>query len=379
MIFNRSISKTILNDLFRFHKIIILTGARQVGKTSLIKSILQKTDKRIQEINADETKYLDLLTSRDSDKLALIASDIDILFIDEAQKVPDLSINLKILYDRFKDLRIIITGSSVIGINDKTKESLAGRYLGYQLYPISISELSEHFNQLELYGKLEEMMTFGMYPELLNLPNMFDKIQYLENLTEAVLLKDLFEFSGIRNSQIKDLLKLLAYQIGSQVSYNELANTLQISKNTVEQYVDLLEKSFIIFRHYPYSRNPRNEINKKNKIYFFDLGIRNAIINNFNPVSLRNDYGNIWENFMIAERKKLLNYTQTKAETYFWRSYSGAEVDYLEIINGQMDVFELSINGKNKKIPDSFSKEYTFNKFKIITLENGVGFGMDIR
>ncbi|MFT5703952.1 MAG: putative AAA+ superfamily ATPase, partial [Rickettsiales bacterium] len=362
MLVNRTISGEIIRRLEeKESKIIVIYGARQVGKTTLVNKILKEkfNDKRILSVEGDSYQFSDILSSRDLGKLSNLVKGYDILFIDEAQKIENIGINLKILYDKFKDnLKIIVTGSSSLELANKIKEPLTGRHHTYHLYPISLLELSKTQTNYELSSQTEERMIFGAYPEIFRIENMQDKIAYLNNLSTDYLYKDVLELENIRfNKKLRDLVRLLAFQIGSEVSYNELATTLGMDRKTVDSYIDLLEKAFVLVRIYGFSRNLRKEVNKKPKIYFYDLGIRNAIIGNFNYLNARNDVGALWENFLMLERIKRNSYQRHYCNQYFWRTYTGAELDYVEEYAGELHGYEFKYS-KISKAPKSWIETY---------------------
>jgi len=337
MFIPRTLMQKIRDELLKSQKIILLYGARQTGKTTLINKILAEIPGKQLHINADELKYIEILSSRDSGKLRLLVEGYDLLFIDEAQRVPDIGINLKILHDQIPSLTIIATGSSSFDLANKVREPLTGRTRTFQLYPIAFDELRQLFSPIELSARLDEFLTFGMYPELFSLINREDKIAYLRELTTSYLYKDIFELTSIKfPKRLNDLLRLLAFQVGSQVSLKEIGQQLQMSKETVAMYIDLLEKAFVIFRLSGFSRNLRKEVTKMDKIFFWDIGVRNAIIDNFNFPEHRNDVGQIWENFIISERLKFRFNHQNFMRYYFWRTYTGAELDYVEEEQGQL-------------------------------------------
>lgn len=368
----------LLNEIYQqSDKIIILYGARQTGKTTLSNDFLahigsqpESATIKVLKVNADESKYLDVLSSRDLNKMKLLVSGYDLLFIDEAQRIPDIGINLKILHDNLPSLRLLVTGSSSLDLANKIKEPLTGRTSTFTLYPISLSELRNDLNPYEMQENLEQWMVFGLYPDILNQPSVSLKEKYLNELSDAYLYKDLIAISQIRNSsKIRDLLKLLAFQIGSEVSLNELAKQLGMSQETVNSYIDLLEQSFIVFRLSGFSRNLRKEISKRDKIYFWDCGVRNAVINNFSLLSMRNDRGALWENFIIAERLKTSAYNQRNVSPYFWRTYTGAELDYVEEKAGQLFAFEIKYKQSHAKAPKTWVENYGSN-FQCITKDN---------
>ncbi|MCD4681461.1 MAG: ATP-binding protein [Bacteroidales bacterium] len=370
MIIERTISKALENELLESNKIVVLYGARQTGKTTISNAILEKLKGKQLKINADEIRYIDILSSRDFQKMRLLIEGYDILFIDEAQRIPEIGINLKIIIDKLPEMKILVTGSSSFDLASKVKEPLTGRTLTHTLYPISLGEYSKYNNLFDIQSHLEELMTYGMYPGILLLKSGIQKEKYLRELSSSYLYKDIFELSSIRNtSLITDLLKLLALQIGNEVSINELAKNLKISQETVNSYINLLEKAFIIFRLNGFNRNLRKEVSKRDKIYFWDLGIRNAIINNFSNFNIRNDIGAIWENFIITERIKYLSNNGIYSSSYFWRTYTGAEIDYVEEVGDKLFAFEIKYKKARKKAPQTWTDNYG-NNFKSITSEN---------
>lgn len=367
----RYIEKNIIHRLKQSDKIIILYGARQVGKTTLIETILKKRFGKILEINADQIKYREILSSTDLNQIKRLVSGYDLLFIDEAQQVPDIGLNLKIIKDNIPELKIIATGSSSFELANKISEPLTGRKWTFKLFPISLLELSDFKNPFELDSELSDFLTFGMYPEVFSYENRLDKMDYLKEIVESFLYKDLLTLSQIKNSgKIYELLQLLAYQIGSPVSYSELGRKLGLSTDTVISYIDLLEKVFVIYRLPGFSRNLRKEITKNKKVYFYDTGIRNAVIEDFSLPEKRPDIGALWENFVISERIKRNNYKRTHAKSYFWRTYTGAELDYIEESSGKLSGYEIKWKKKKSKPPKSWMETYKNADFEIINSEN---------
>jgi uncharacterized protein len=366
----RDLFETLTNEFSSGKNIILLYGARQTGKTTLSNDVLSQLPGKILYINADEIKYHDVLSSRDLRKLTLLTEGSDIVFIDEAQRIPDIGINLKIIHDQMPGIKLLVTGSSSLDLAGKVREPLTGRTSSYRLYPISLSELRRDMNVFELQNRLEEFMIFGLYPGIFHLNSSAQKEKYLEELASSYLYKDVLELAFIKNaSKITQLLKLLALQIGSEVSLHELGKNLGLSNETVSSYIDLLEQSFIIFQLGGFSRNLRKEITKRRKIYFWDTGIRNSLLNNHSPLKLRNDSGNLWENFMVAERLKFLNNTQQRASSYFWRTYTGAEIDYVEERQGELFAYEIKFNKEILKAPVSWVENYGDN-FNCISRNN---------
>lgn len=370
MTINRTITDSVKKSLLNDEKVVIIYGARQTGKTTIANNILNSISGKILRVNADKEKYIELLSSRDYSRMQLLIEGYDVLFIDEAQRIPDLGINLKIIHDNNPQLKILVTVSSSFDIANTVNEPLTGRTSTYKLHPISLHELKDKNSVFELQNRLEEFMTYGLYPTLLKYKNANDKEKYIIELSNSYLYKDILELSNIRNSsQINKLLKLLAFQIGSEVSINELAQNLGMSQETVNNYIDLLEKSFIVFRLSGFSKNLRKEITKRDKIMFWDLGVRNCIINNFAPLDMRNDLGAMWENFIIAERIKYLSNINMNVSSYFWRTYTGAEVDYIEEKNGILTAFEIKYKKARKKAPQTWIDNYG-NNFHCITHDN---------
>lgn len=367
----RLIAASLWQRIIDSTKIIIVYGPRQVGKTTLVGELINSLPYRSLSINADELLYQTVLSSRDLSKMKLLVDGFDLLFIDEAQRIPDIGINLKILHDALPALKIIATGSSSFELANRTKEALTGRTWTYELFPISVGELGLQQNSFLVQQRLEELLIFGSYPDTLQQPNEADKIRYLRELSSAYLYKDVLEMASIRHAdKLRKLLQLLAHQVGAEVSLNELGNTLGMSKDTVSTYIDLLEKAFVVFRLSGFSRNLRKEVSKMNKIYFYDLGIRNVLIDNFRPLDLRTDVGGLWENFLVVERRKRNVYLNQFASAYFWRTYTGAELDYVEEANDQLTGFEFKFTRKTARIPASWLENYPEAGFQVVNREN---------
>ena len=371
----RKILEPILDKLLQNNKIVIIYGARQVGKTTLANQIIDKLGLKTLKINADELKYHDILSSRDLDKMKSLVSGYQLLFIDEAQRIENIGLNLKILADGLPDLKIIVTGSSSFELANKIKEPLTGRAWTYNLFPLSFLELSSLYNEFELKNLLDNVLVYGSYPEVFTTENLVDKKRLLEEVASSYLYKDILELDTIKKSEkIYKLLKLLAFQISQEVSVNELAVNLELGHETVRKYLDLLEKSFVIFRLPALSKNPRKEIAKKDKIYFYDLGIRNVLVENFNSLSDRNDQGALFENFLVVERLKKIKYQEKMATGYFWRAYTGGEVDYIEDEAGKLSAYEFKYGKKKAKLPNKLFTEYNNPDFKLINKDNYLEF-----
>lgn len=362
----RDLYKT-LNSKFNKGKAIVLLGPRQVGKTTLIKKCLAGKDFLF--LNGDDPEIRDLLENAGVSKLKAIIGKNTTVFIDEAQRIKDIGLIAKMITDQFSKVQLILSGSSALEISHSTQETLTGRKFEYHLFPISWEEFENHVGYTEASAQLEERLIFGMYPDILN--HRSEAREVLKQLTSSYLYKDVLSLTGIKKPDLLDkLLKALALQLGSEVSYNELSNMLQIDKATVSKYIDLLEKAFIVFRLNSFSRNQRNEIKNNRKIYFYDNGIRNMIINNLNPLDLRTDKGALWENFLIAERIKLQQYNQIYTNNYFWRTVQKQEIDFVEDSNGQLTAFEFKWKRKGSaKIPSAFLREYAA-KGQVIDKDN---------
>jgi predicted AAA+ superfamily ATPase len=354
------------------NKVLLILGTRRVGKTFLIRSIQQKLEQPIVNLNGEDFEVRELLKNITAANYNLIVGSAKLLIIDEAQAIPDIEKILKFMIDTIPTLTVLATGSSSFDLLNKAGEPLTGRKIQFNLYPLSQLELGSIETYVEATQHLEERLVFGGYPELLQLESYNEKSEYLLELIQSYLLKDILAFEGIRQSdKIIRLLRLIAYRIGSEVSYNELATQLGMSKNTVENYLDLLCKVFIIYRLPAYSTNHRKEISKSSKWYFFDNGIRNAIINDFKLLNLRNDIGALWENYLISERIKRNKYLKKNVEYYFWRNYSQQEVDLIELWDGRVHAFEFKYSSDKKvKPPPAFSTAYPEASFERIAKDN---------
>lgn len=374
---SRIIKNQILEDLKKEKsKVNIIYWARQVWKTTLSKEIIKELWYKSLEVNWDDLTYNEILSSQNKNKLESIISWYELIFIDEAQRIPNVGINIKILYDNFPKLKILLTWSSSFELANKVKESLTWRTFTYELYPISFLELSKYYNKFELKNNfLEDFLIFGSYPDILLEKNILDKKRRLQELTSSYLYKDVLLLENLRHSdKLLKLLKLLAFQIWQEVSINELANSLEMNNETVNRYIYLLEKSFIIHRVSWFSRNLRKEISKMDKIYFWDLWVRNIIIDNLNSIENRNDIWALWENFLINERLKTQNYNFKYFSHYFWRLYTGAEIDYIEEFDWKIETFEFKWWNKKAKQPKSFLEAYPNSTFNLINKDNFLDF-----
>jgi len=359
--------KSQIDELLFSGKAIVVLGPRQVGKTTLVNEVLAGKEHLF--LNADDpTTRASLANANTSDLRRLIGSH-RLVFVDEAQRLHEPGMTLKLIIDEFPDVQLLVSGSSALEISQKTIEPLTGRKWEFQLYPISWKEFEGRFGFLEAERQLEHRLLYGMYPDVINYPDR--QAQVLKQLTESYLYRDILALSGIRRPELLErLLQALALQVGSEVSYNELAQLLVVDKATVMTYIDLLEKAFVVFRLRSFSRNLRNEIKNNRKIYFWDNGIRNMVLANFNPLYLRADKGALWENFLITERMKYLRYHQVIANGYFWRTIQQQEIDYVEELNGDISAYEFKWNSAGKhRTPASFSKAYQA-PVKLIGKEN---------
>ena len=348
---------------------MILYGARQVGKTTLVREIQKKYESNSIYLNCDEPDIRYALESKTSTEIKSFFGNNKLVILDEAQRIMNIGLTLKLVADNFPDIQVIATGSSSFELSNKIAESLTGRKYEFFLYPFSLEELKPIYSELEMDRLLEEKMIFGMYPEIILGGD--EKQKKLKSLARSYAYKDILQFQNIKNPDVLEkLLQALALQIGNEVSYNELAAMVGVTKNTVENYVRILEQAFIIFRLTPFSRNLRNELKKLRKIFFYDTGIRNALINNFNPLNLRSDVGALWENFLIAERMKLLNNHEIEAKGYFWRTQQGQELDYLEDSGEKIQAVELKYKKDKFKTPKSFSDAYPDAEVKLINKSN---------
>lgn len=371
----RILTTSIIDKLASSKKGIIVYGARQVGKTTLVNEIINKLNLNTLIINGDQSRFIDIITSRDLAKIKSMVSGYEMLFVDEAQRIPEIGINLKIILDNLPNLKVLVTGSSSLDLASKISEPLTGRVWSYHLYPVSFLELSAFQNRAELDNNLEERLIYGSYPEIFSYESLFQKREYLQTISDAYLYRDLIEFGDIKNSsKIRDLLKLLAFQIGSEVSLTELGTSLSMSKDTVSRYIDLLEKSFIVFRLGGFSRNLRKEVTRMDKIFFYDLGIRNILIDNLKPLKDRNDSGFLWENFLLLERMKFNASKQNLFSSYFWRTHTGAELDYIEEKDGTLYGYEFKSGSKAVKVPTGWIKAYPESQFQCINKNNYLDF-----
>lgn len=373
--YNRAVSDLFLRKLLP-GKVLVLLGARRVGKTVFLKHMI---DNYIKEpflfLNGEDMATQSVLSSRTVENYRQLLGSIRLMIIDEAQKVPEIGLVLKLMVDSFDGLKIVATGSSVFDLANKLGEPLTGRKNMIHMFPLAQMEYSANENLVETLSRLEERLIFGSYPELLQYERKEEKSDYLKEIVNAYLLKDILEFDGIRISdKMLALLRLVAYQIGKEVSVEELGKQLGISRNTVEKYLDLLSKVFVIYKLPGFSRNLRSEIVKMNRWYFYDNGIRNTLINNLNPLLMRNDSGELWENYIISERIKYQHYTGMMVSNYFWRTYEQQEIDLIEESGGELAAYEMKWNvAKQARIPTAFGRAYPGSTFRTINPDNYLG------
>ena len=348
-------------------KALLIFGPRQVGKTTFVQNLITDLNKKTLFLNGDESDVLVLFEKPNLTKLKNIIGDNEILVIDEAQRITNIGIVLKIIVDQIKSVQVIATGSSSFELANKLNEPLTGRKYEMHLFPIAFAEMVTHNGLLEEKRTLEQRLIYGSYPEIITNPT--DAKEHIKLIANSYLYKDLFLLEQISKPVLlQKIVKALALQVGSEVNYNELSKLIQIDNKTVEKYIDLLEKAFVIFKLPALSSNVRNEIKKGKKIYFYDNGIINAVTGNFNPLTQRTDIGSLWENYIISERVKYLNIQQSEAESFFWRTTQQQEIDYIEKKEGRILACEIKWNTKNKyKIPVTFSTNYANVTSKMVT------------
>ena len=369
----RIIEDNIRKDLTTGRKAIILLGARQVGKTTLLRTIFARSDGFLW-LNGDTSNDRLLLTTQSVEQLRVILGKYKVLVIDEAQRVPDIGVVLKIIIDNMPHLKIIATGSSSLDLSNRTAEPLTGRKRQFKLYPISFSEMVAHHGLLPEKNLMPHRLIYGYYPDIVNSPG--EERQLLQELSDSYLYKDILALDKIKKSeQLTRLLRALAFQLGSQVSYTELGQICGLDNKTVEKYITILEQTYVIFRLGSYSRNLRNELKTSRKIYFTDNGIRNALIADFRPIELRDDVGKLWENFLVSERFKRNEYSNSYANSWFWRTQAQQEIDYIEEQDGHLSAFEFKWNPNAKaKQPKAFQEAYPNSSFAVIHKDNAVDF-----
>jgi predicted AAA+ superfamily ATPase len=359
--FSRTIEKSI-REKIKGGKAIVVVGARQVGKTTLLNEILK--DKDFLFLDADDPATRNYLQNPTTEQLRSLIGRHEFVFLDEAQRIPGIGLTLKIITDQFKHVQLFVSGSSSFDLGNALNEPLTGRKWEYELFPLSWEEYETQIGLIKAEQNLENRLLYGFYPEVINRPGQ--ERETLKNLVNSYLYRDVLAFSEIRKPDVlEQLLQALALQVGSEVNYNELSKLIGINKITVQKYIDVLEKGYVVFRLNSFSRNVRNEIKRNKKIYFYDNGVRNMLVANFSQLDLRVDKGALWENFLVSERRKQNLYKDTFAKMYFWRSKDQQEVDFVEDVNGKITGFEFKWQAKNTKFPKSFIEAYNAEGIRI--------------
>lgn len=357
------------------NKAVLLFGARRVGKTVLMRELIKNFNGKPLLLNGEDYDTIALMNERSISNYRRLLDGVDLLAIDEAQNIPDIRAKLKLIVDEIGGVSVIASGSSSFDLLNKAGEPLVGRSTQFHLNPFSQKEISQIENALETRQNLESRLIYGSYPEVVMLAGFERKADYLRDIVGAYLLKDILAVDGLKNSgKMRELLRLIAFQMGSEVSYEELGRQLSMSKNTVEKYLDLLSRVFVIYRLGAFSRNLRKEVVKAGKWYFYDNGIRNAIIGNFNPLAVRQDVGALWENYLISERIKLANNNVQTKEFYFWRTYENQEIDLIEEFSEGLSAFEFKWGSKKPTAPSSFARAYPECSYDVINQENYLKF-----
>ena len=365
-----------LREQLNSHQVLILLGARRVGKTVLLQQLGQAFDGPTLFLNGEDLITVDLLTDRRMSAYRSWLGSTRLLLLDEAQAVPEVGRALKLLIDSFPELTILATGSSAFELSNRTGEPLVGRQRVYPLFPLAQLELSAVENGLQTRQNLEDRLIYGSYPDVVRLPSAFERTRYLSDMAGSYLLKDILAYEQVRNShKMLQLLRLVAYQVGQEVSYDELGKQLGLDRGTVMRYLDLFAKVFVLFRLGGYSGNLRKEIVKSSKWYFLDNGLRNALINNFAPLSQRTDVGQLWENYLVSERLKRNAYRQSGMNVYFWRTYDQQELDWLEEKDGVLNAFEFKWNpARSVKTPTAFAQAYPEATVRVVNREDYLEF-----
>lgn len=371
----QDLKRTIEEKLIQYlkpNKVMVLVGPRRVGKTVLLTHILSQVSEKYMFLHGEDNETISILENRSIQNYKNLLGDNNLLVIDEAQKIPDIGAKLKLMIDNIEELKIIITGSSAFDIQNQTGEPLTGRKHTFNLFAFSELELNQIENVIQKRSNLRQRLVFGNYPELLQIKSNEGKIEYLKEIINSYLLKDILAFQNIKNShKIFDLLRLISLQVGGEVSLQELASQLSMSKNTVEKYLDILSKVYVLYNVRGFSKNLRKEITKTSRWYFLDNGLRNAVIANLNPIELRSDIGALWENYIISERLKYQNYSGMIVNNFFWRTYDQQEIDWVEEREGKLFAYEFKWNPQKKvKIPVAWKNAYPDSEFKLINRDN---------
>jgi uncharacterized protein len=364
-----------LSSLLKPGKAVIIYGARRTGKTTLVNEYLSGQNEDPLSVNGEDIIIRQYLSSESVETLSAFVGNKRLLVVDEAQKVPNIGLNLKLILDHIPDMRIIATGSSSFDLARSVGEPLTGRKYTLRLFPLAQMELLSIENPAQTSSRLESRLLYGSYPEIVLMKDNHERERYLKEIVSSYLYKDILELDGIRHaSKITRLLQLIAFQLGREISFSELAGHLGMSKNTVERYIDLLEKAFVLIRMHGFSRNIRKEITKNCRLYFIDTGIRNALINNFNPLELRDDTGMLWENYLVMERLKKQEYTGNLANNYFWRTYSKQEIGLVEERGGKLFGYEMKWGRQPAKAPSEWLKSYPDSSWQTVSRDNYLEF-----
>lgn len=352
-------------------KVVIIYGARRVGKTVLLRELVNSFEGKTLFLNGEDYDVQSMLANRSVANYRHLFNGVELVAIDEAQNIPNIGSVLKLMVDEIDGLSVIASGSSSFDLLNKTGEPLVGRSVKFQLTPLSCKEISSVETPFEMSQNLEQRMLYGMYPEVVTMSSNDMRIEYLREIVDSYLLKDILAVDGIKNaSKMQNLLRLIALQVGSEVSYDELGTQLGMSKNTVERYLDLLSKVFVVYRVGAFARNIRKEVCKAGKWYFYDNGVRNAILNNFSPLAVRNDVGHLWENYFLSERRKYIHNNLKYIEQYFWRTYDKQELDLVEECDGNLLAMEIKWGKKTPKLPNVFANAYQGAEFQVINKDN---------
>lgn len=349
-------------------KVIVIMGARQTGKTTMLNELAAEM-RDVLWLNADNIEVQTMFSDQSINSLQAVVGKHKVVIVDEAQRIKNIGLKIKILIDAIKDVQFIVTGSSSFELANEVNEPLTGRKFEYQLFPLSFAEMVDHKQLHNEKASLKQRLVFGCYPDIVT--NLGNEKELLQLLTDSYLYKDLLVWNKIKKSdKIVKILQSLAFQVGNQVNYHEIGQIVGLNSETVEAYIQLLEKSYVIFRLSSFSRNLRNELKKSQKIYFYDNGVRNALIANYNPVELRDDIGALWENYFISERKKFLTYNNISANTFFWRNHAQQEIDYIEERDGKLFAFEIKWTKSKVKFPSAFLETYPKNECVVISQDN---------